>query len=91
MEMPTPCLNIPATPPQPTVAAPTPQPSTTNAPTVSPPAIAANNTVQSPSNLTANSPPASFSSPSGNTTISRHPPAVSNATGKSSFDILGGG
>jgi hypothetical protein len=85
MEMPTPCLNIPVTSPQPTVTVPpAPPPTTTTAPTVSPPTIAANNnTVQTPTNSATPTPP------SGNTTSSR--PPISNATGKSPFDILGGG
>lgn len=96
MEMLQPCLNIPIPPPAPqlTVTAP---PSPNIAAPISPPTTTANNTVQSPTNLTASSPPSppssapSLSSPFGNIITNRPPPAVSNATGKSPFDVLGGG
>jgi hypothetical protein len=96
MEMLQPCLNIPVPPPAPQPAVSVAPPPTTAAPPVS-----TNNTVQSPSNFTASSPlpssspsaqppsAPSLSSPSGNTVASR--PSVSNATGKSPFDVLGGG
>jgi hypothetical protein len=96
MEMLQPCLNIPVVSPspapQPTITAAPPSPSTA-APAISPPPSAPptnNNTVQNP----ATSPPQSLQStpPSipGNTATTIRPPAVSNATGKSPFDILGG-
>jgi hypothetical protein len=95
MEILPPCLNIPILPPapapQPTVAAAPPSPAIT-APTISPsPSGPANNTVQSPSTSPPSAPPPSISNTLGNTTTTIRPPAVSNATGKSPFDILGGG
>jgi hypothetical protein len=96
MEMLQPCLSIPAT-------SPAPLPSASAAPSISqpppasapvsplpstapvPPAISANNTVQSPANFTGSSPPSS--SPSGNRPSSPPP----NVSGKSPFDVLGGG
>jgi hypothetical protein len=103
MEMLQPCLNIPIPPPVPSAAAPLP-PSTASpvspppSPALSPPTISANNTIQNPTNPPTSSPPSvpSLSTPPGNITTGRSlpsvPPAVtSNATGKSPFDVLGGG
>jgi len=100
MEMLQPCLNIPIPPPPQSAVTAPPLPTTTT-PASPPPTIAANNTgslVQNQTNLTASSPPPSLppslSSPSGNIPTNI-PPPVSNATnqttGKSPFDILGGG
>ena len=103
MEMLQPCLNIPIPPPPPPQSAVTapPLPSTTTTPdSPPPPTIHTNNTgslLQNQTNLTASSPPPSLppslSSPSGNipTNIPPAANATNQTTGKSPFDILGGG
>ena len=100
MEMLPSCLNIPILPlpsspaPSSASAVQSPPPSLT---ATTPPSntITANNTLPSQTNFTASSQrPSSLlslSSPSGNMTTNRPPPAASNATGKSPFDVLGGG
>jgi hypothetical protein len=96
MEMPQPCLNIPIPPPPlPSSAAPSPSLTTTAPvsppPPVSSPNIAGNTSLQNPTNFTASSPlPSPL--PSGNitTNVTSQSPTA-NATGKSPFDILGGG
>jgi hypothetical protein len=95
MEILPPCLNIPILPPapQPAVTAPPPSPAIT-APVSPSPTTPANNTVQNPATslppvLPSTQP--SMSNVPGNMTTAIRPPAVPNATGKSPFDILGGG
>jgi hypothetical protein len=97
MEMPQPCLNIPI-PPQPPIPPPSSvAPSLTTTAPVSPPppvsspTIAGNTSLQNPTNFTASSPPSPLL-PSGNITsnVTSQSPTF-NATGKSPFDILGGG
>jgi hypothetical protein len=99
MEILPPCLNIPTLPPapapQPTVAAAPPSPAIST-PVSPPPSGPANNTVPNPATSpppTLRSTPPLMSNAPGNMTTGRLlPPAVtSNATGKSPFDVIGGG
>jgi hypothetical protein len=97
MEVLPPCLNIPVLPPAPQPATTAPSPPSvpkTTAPPVSPlssPTIAANNTIQNPTNFTDNLPAQSSLTSVNGTPPTPQSPAASNATGKSPFDILGGG